>query len=95
MPTPTFSMDFSKVGIGIDFQENILMSSDRFQNLLKTFLFNLTRHSTLSNLPFQSYDQSKMSRSSWKAAAKLLLLKNKLANDYSTLINRGSRIQMY
>jgi hypothetical protein len=40
MPTPTFSLDFSKVGIGIlviDFQENIFMSSDRFQNLQKNF----------------------------------------------------------
>jgi hypothetical protein len=62
MPTPTFSMDFAKVGMGIDFQKNILMSSDGFQNLLKTFLFNLRRHSTVSNLPFQSYDQNKMSK---------------------------------
>jgi hypothetical protein len=40
MPTPTFSLDFSKVGIGIlviDFQENIFMSSDRFQNLQTNF----------------------------------------------------------
>jgi hypothetical protein len=54
MPTPTFSMDFAKVGIAIlviDFQENLLMSSDRFQN---KFIFNLRRHPTLSNLPFQS-----------------------------------------
>jgi hypothetical protein len=65
MLTPTFSMDFAKAVIGIlviDFQENILMISDRFQNLLKTFLFNLRRHSTLYNLPFQSYGQSKMSK---------------------------------
>jgi hypothetical protein len=41
MPTPTFSLDFAKVGIGIlvvDFQENILMSSDSFQNLLNKIL---------------------------------------------------------
>jgi hypothetical protein len=65
MSTPTFSLDFSKLGIGIlviDFQENISMSSDRFQNLQNKFLFNLRRHSTLYDLPFQSYDQSKMSK---------------------------------
>jgi hypothetical protein len=59
MPTPTFSLDFAKVGIGIliiDFQGNIFMSSDWFQN---QFLFNLRRHSTLCDLPFQSYDQNK------------------------------------
>jgi hypothetical protein len=62
MPAPTFSLDFEKVGIGIlviDFQENLLMSSDGFQNLLNKFLFNLRRHSTLEDLPFQSYDPSK------------------------------------
>jgi hypothetical protein len=62
---PTFSLDFAKVGVGIlviDFQGNIFMSSDRFQNLLKKVLFNLRRHSTLYDLPFQSYDQSKMSK---------------------------------
>ncbi len=65
MPTPTFSLDFAKVGIGvlvIDFQGNILMSSDRFENLLNKFLFNLRRHSTLYDLLFQSYDQSNMSK---------------------------------
>jgi hypothetical protein len=57
MPTPTFSLDFSKVDIGIlviDFQGNIL---DRFENLQNKFLFNLRRHSTLYDLPFQSYDE--------------------------------------
>ncbi len=66
MPTPAFSLDFAKVGIGIlviDFYGNILMSSDGFQNLLNKFLFNLRRHSTLYDFPFQSYDQSKMSNS--------------------------------
>jgi hypothetical protein len=65
MPTPIFSLDFAKVGIGIlviHFQENIFMSSDGFQNLQNKFLFNLRRHSTLYGLPFQSYDQSKMSK---------------------------------
>jgi hypothetical protein len=65
MPTPSFSLDFIKVGIGIlviDFEGNISMSSDTFQNLLNKFLFNLRRHSTLYGLPFQSYDQSKMSK---------------------------------
>jgi hypothetical protein len=38
------------------------MSSDGFQNLQNKFLFNLRRHSTLHDLPFQSYDQSKMSK---------------------------------
>ncbi len=42
-----------------DFERNILMSSDGFQNLQNKFLFNLTRHSTLYDFPFQSYDQSK------------------------------------
>jgi len=53
---------YNKVGVGIlviDFQGNIFMSSDRFQN---KFLFNLRRHSTLHDLPFQSYDQRKMSK---------------------------------
>jgi hypothetical protein len=62
---PTFSLDFVKVGIGIlviSFPGNIFMSSGRFQNLLNKFLFNLRRHSTLYDLPFQSYDQSKMSK---------------------------------
>ncbi len=62
MPTPTFSLDFSKVSMDIlliDFQGNIFMSSERFQNLQNEFLFNLRRHSTLYDLPFQSYDQSK------------------------------------
>jgi hypothetical protein len=52
MPTPTFSLDLAKVDVGIlviDFQENIFMSSDRFQNLLNKFLYNLIRHPTLSN----------------------------------------------
>jgi hypothetical protein len=52
MSTPTFSLDFEKVGTGIlviDFQGNIFMSSGRFQNLRNKFLFNLRRHSTLHN----------------------------------------------
>jgi hypothetical protein len=53
MPTSTFSQDFAKVGIGI------LMSSEEFQTLQNKFLFNLRRHSTFYELPFQSYDQSK------------------------------------
>jgi len=56
MPTPTFSLDFSKVGIGIlgiDFQDNIFISSDRFQNLLKKFPFNLRHHTTLYNRPLE------------------------------------------
>ncbi len=55
MPTPSFEKSSEKVGVGIlviDFQGNILMSSDRFQN---KFLFNLRRHSTLCDLPFRSY----------------------------------------
>jgi hypothetical protein len=35
MPTPTSSLDFAKVGIGIqiiDFQGNTFMSLERFQN---------------------------------------------------------------
>jgi hypothetical protein len=62
MPTPTFSLYFSKVAIGIlviDFQGNVFMSPNRFQN---KFLFNLRRHLTLYDLPFQSYDQSKMNK---------------------------------
>jgi hypothetical protein len=62
IPIPTFAKSCEKEGVGIlviDFQGNILMSSDRFQN---KFLFNLRRHSTLYDLPFQSYDQSKMSK---------------------------------
>ncbi len=54
MPTSIFE----KVGAGIlvmDFQGNIFMSSDGFQNLQKTFFFNLRRHSTLYDLPFPSY----------------------------------------
>ncbi len=65
MPTAIFSLDFAKVGTGIlvtDFQENVFMSSEGFQNLQNKFLMNLRRHSTLYDLPFQSYDQSKMSR---------------------------------
>jgi hypothetical protein len=57
MPTAIFSLDFTKVGVGIlviDFQENIFMSLGRFQNLLNKFLFNLRRHSTLYDLPYQS-----------------------------------------
>jgi hypothetical protein len=48
MPKPTFSLDFSKVGVGIlviDLQENILMSSDGSQNLLNKFLFSLRHYS--------------------------------------------------
>jgi hypothetical protein len=65
MPTPTFSLDFSKVGIRIlviDFQGNIFMKSGRFQNLQNEFLFSLRCNSTLYDIPFQSYDQSKMSK---------------------------------
>ncbi len=61
MPRLTFSLDFATVGIDvlvIDFQGNIFMTSDRFQNKL---LFNFRPYSTLYDLPFQSYDQSKMS----------------------------------
>ncbi len=62
IPIPSFAKSSQKVGVGIlviDFQGNILMSSDGFQNLLNKFLFNLRRHSTPYDLPFQSYDQSK------------------------------------
>jgi hypothetical protein len=62
MPTPIFSLDFEKVGIGIlviDFQEKNFMSSGGFLNLQNKFLLNSRRHSTLYNLPLQSYDQSK------------------------------------
>jgi hypothetical protein len=65
IPVPIFSKSSEKVGVGIlviDFQASIFMSSHRFQNLLNKFLFNLKRHSTLCDLPFQSYDQSKMSK---------------------------------
>jgi hypothetical protein len=59
-PTRTFSLDFAKVGIDIlvrNFQGNILMSSERFEN---KFLFNLKRHSTLYDLPFKNlYPQVK------------------------------------
>ncbi len=77
MPTPTFSLDFAKVGIGIlviDFPGNIFMSSGGFQNLLNKFLFNLTRHSTLYDLPFQNYDQSKTSRkvTVWKSYVSIM-----------------------
>ncbi len=51
-----------EVGVSIlviDFQGNIFMSSDGFQNLQNKILFNLRRHSTFYDLPFQSYDQSK------------------------------------
>jgi hypothetical protein len=59
---PTFEKSIEKVGVGIlviDFQGNIIMSSNGFQNLQNKFPFNLTRRSTLYNLPFQSYDQKK------------------------------------
>jgi hypothetical protein len=62
---PNFVKSSKKVGVGIlviDFQGNISMSSDGFQNLRNKFFFNLRRHSTLYDLPFQSYDQSKMSK---------------------------------
>jgi hypothetical protein len=65
MPTPTFSLDLEKAGIGIlviDFQGKVFMSSDGFQNLQNKFLFNLRCHSTLYDLPFQNYDHSKMSK---------------------------------
>jgi hypothetical protein len=66
MPTSTFSKSNEKVGVGIlviDFQGNIFMSFDGFQSLQNKFLFNLRRHSTLYARPFQSYDQSKTSKS--------------------------------
>jgi hypothetical protein len=56
MPTPTFSLDFAKVGVDIlviDFQGNIFMSLDGFLNLQNKFLFNF-----IYDLPFQSYDES-------------------------------------
>jgi hypothetical protein len=53
----TFEKSSEKVGV--DFQGNIFMSSDGFQNLRNKFLFNLRRHSTLYDLPLQSYDPSK------------------------------------
>jgi hypothetical protein len=62
---PTFSKTSEKIGISIlviDFQGNIFMSSDGSQNLLNKFLFNLRRHSTLYDFPFQNYDRSKMSK---------------------------------
>jgi hypothetical protein len=62
IPFPTFAKSSEKVGIDIlviDFQGNIFMNSDEFQNLLNKFLFNLRPHSTLYDLPCQSYDQSK------------------------------------
>ncbi len=65
IPTSTFSLDFENVGIGIlviDFQADIFMNLGRFQNLLNKFLFNFRRHSTLEDLPFQSYDQNKTSK---------------------------------
>jgi hypothetical protein len=65
MPTPTFSLDFAKVGTGtlvIDFQGKVFMSSDMFQNLQNKSLFNLRRRSTLYDLPFQNYDHNKMSK---------------------------------
>ncbi len=61
---PTFEKSSEKVGIGIlviDFQEKILMSSDKFQNLPNKFLFNLRRHLTLQDVLFQRYDQSNFS----------------------------------
>jgi hypothetical protein len=60
MSIPTFAKSSENVGVGIlviDFQD-----PDGFQNLRNKFLFNLRRHSTLYKLPFQSYDQSKMSK---------------------------------
>jgi hypothetical protein len=65
IPIPTFAKFNEKVGIGIlviDFQENILIRSDGFQNLQNKFCFNLRCHSTLCDLPFQSYDQSNTSK---------------------------------
>jgi hypothetical protein len=58
IPIPTFIKSSEKLGVGIlviDFQGNILVSSDRFQNLLNKFFFNSKRHSALYDLPFQSY----------------------------------------
>jgi hypothetical protein len=62
MQIPTFAKSSEKLGVGIlviDLRGNILMSLDRFQNLQNKSPFNLRRHSTVYDLPFQSYDQSK------------------------------------
>jgi hypothetical protein len=95
MPTPTFPLDFEKVGIGIlviDFQGNIFMSSAGFQNLVKTFLFNLRHHSTLYDLPFQSYDHRKRSKNvtvcqSYMDKLKILLISQSFSFSIS---NRSS-----
>jgi hypothetical protein len=61
MSKPTYSLDFSEVGIGIlviDFQDNIFISSDGFQNLLKKFPFNLRHHTTLYNRPLELRGQA-------------------------------------
>jgi hypothetical protein len=50
IPVPTFAKFSEKVGVGIlviDFQENIFMSLDGFQNLPNKFLFKNTSLSSL------------------------------------------------
>jgi len=50
IPILTFAKFSEKGDVGIlviDFQENIFMSSDSFQNLQNKFLFNLRRNSNL------------------------------------------------
>ncbi len=62
---PTFENSSEKVGVGIlviDFQGNLFMRSGRYQNLQNKFLFSLRCNSTIYDIPFQSYDQSKMSK---------------------------------
>jgi hypothetical protein len=65
IPIPSFAKSSEEADVNIlviDFQGNIFMSSDKFQNLQKEFLFNLRRHLTLYDLPFPSYNQSKMNK---------------------------------
>jgi len=61
MPTPTFSLDFAKVDIGIlviDFQGKVFMNSDRFQNLqFKTSLNSLWP--SISELQSQQNEQKR------------------------------------
>ncbi len=59
IPIRTFAKFSEKLVVGIlviDFQANILMISDRFQNLLNKFRFNLRCYWTLYDPPFQNYD---------------------------------------
>jgi hypothetical protein len=57
IPTPIFSLDFQKSIYW--YFSYIFMRSDKLQNLHNKSLLNLRHHSTLYDLPFQSYDQSK------------------------------------